>query len=249
MVAFMNSLSSLFENHKALVLFDCETNGLDPDKHQIIELAAMRIEQTPHEALRIADQMDTFIKLPDGEQLPANIVELTGITDAKLLSEGVGTHKAAKTFARMFSGTGTVLMVARNAQFDIQFVSSLLRKEQQAISVAVNKLDTLTVFKDRRPYPHKLANAIIAYNLTDKVQNSHRAIDDVLAMFEVMKAMAEERDDLTTYINLFGYNPKYGVSGRRIPGIRYEVQGFNNIMTRPEQTLPAKLASKGAARR
>ena len=242
----MNSLSSLFENHKALVLFDCETNGLDPDKHQIIELAAMRIEQTPHGALRIADQMDTFIKLPDGEQLPTNIVELTGITDSKLASEGVDKHKAAKNFTRMFNGTGSVLMVAHNAQFDIQFVSSLLRGEHQSISVAVNKLDTLTVFKDRRKYPHKLANAIIAYDLAGKVQNSHRAIDDVLAMFEVMKAMAAERDDLTTYINLFGYNPKYGVSGHRIPGIRYESQGFNNIMTTPEQTLPAKLAAKGA---
>ncbi len=183
----MNPLKSLFENHKALVLFDCETSGLDPDKHQIIELAAMRIEETPRGALRIADQMDTFIKLPDGEKLPPEVVELTGITDAKLLSEGVNTHK--------------------------------------------------------------LANAIIAYNLTDKVQNSHRAIDDVLAMFEVMKAMAEERDDLATYINLFGYNPKYGVSGRRIPGIRYEAQNFNNIMTRPEQTLPARVAAKGAFRR
>lgn len=240
----MNSLKSLFENHRALVLFDCETSGLDPDKHQIIELAAMRVELTPNGAIRIADQMDTFIKLPDGEQLPANIVELTGITDAKLLSEGVNTHKAAKNFTRMFSGTGSVLMVAHNAQFDIQFVSALLRKEQQTIAVPVNKLDTLTVFKDRRKYPHKLANAIIAYDLADKVQNSHRAIDDVLAMFEVMKAMAEERDDLTTYINIFGYNAKYGVSGRRIPGIRYEVQDFNNSMTRPEQTLPAKLAKK-----
>ena len=41
-----------------------------------------------------------------------------------------------------------------------------------------------------RAYPHKLANAIIAYDLTGKVQNRHRAIDDVLALFEVLKAMA-----------------------------------------------------------
>ena len=236
----MNSLKSLFENHKALVLFDCETSGLDPDKHQSIELAAIRIEETPRGALRIADQMDTFIKLPDGEKLPPDIVELTGITDAKLLSEGVNTHKAAKTFARMFSGTGAVLMVAHNAQFDIQFVSALLRKEQQTISVPVNKLDTLTVYKDRRPYPHKLANAIIAYNLTDKVQNSHRAIDDVLAMFEVMKAMAEERDDLATYINIFGTHVKYGRQGKALPGIRYFPQQYHSQIARPEDTLPSK---------
>jgi len=244
-----NVLRSLFEDHRALVLFDCETNGLDPAKHQIIELAAMRIEQTPRGALRIADQMDSFIRLPDGEKLPENIVELTGITDERLMAEGVSPHKAAKTFGRMFNGSSAVLMVAHNAQYDLQFASALLRSEQQTISVVVNKLDTLTVFKDRRPYPHKLANAIIAYELTEKVHNSHRAIDDVLALFEVLKAMADERDDLATYINLFGYNPKYGVSGRRIPGIRYEPQQFVNVMTRPEQTLPSRLGHRtGAAR-
>mgnify|MGYP000137852126 CR=1 FL=1 len=105
-------------------------------------------------------------------------------------------------------------------------------------------LDSLTVYKDRRAYPHKLANAIIAYELEDKVQNSHRAIDDVLALFEVLKAMDEERDDLCTYVNLFGYNPKYGVSGRRITGVRYEPQGFSKTITRPEQTLPARMSRR-----
>ncbi|AFB76063.1 hypothetical protein 2209_scaffold441_00046 [Bacteriophage sp.] len=56
--------------------------------------------------------------------------------------------------------------------------------------------------------------------------------------------MDDERDDLTAYVNLFGYNPKYGVSGRRIVGVRYEPQGFNKAMTRPEQTLPARVARR-----
>ena len=76
------------------------------------------------------------------------------------------------------------------------------------------------------------------------MQNSHRAIDDVLALFEVLKAMDDERDDLAAYVNLFGYNPKYGVSGRRIVGVRYEPQSFNKAMTRPEQTLPARMARR-----
>lgn len=76
------------------------------------------------------------------------------------------------------------------------------------------------------------------------MQNSHRAIDDVLALFEVLKAMDEERDDLGSYVNLFGYNPKYGVTGRRIVGVRYEPQGFIKTTARPEQTLPARIARK-----
>ena len=237
-----NPLASLFTKYRAIVMFDCETTGTDVHTCQIIELAAIRIEQTNNGTLRIASKMDVFIRLPEGEKIPEKIVELTGITDQKLAAEGIATHKAAAQFSKMLVD-GPVLMVAHNAQFDLLFARELLRGHKVGQTAF---LDTLTVYKDRRPYPHKLANAIISYELTDKVQNSHRAIDDVLALFEVLKAMANERDDLATYINIFGYNAKYGVSGSRIAGVRYEAQGFCNNMTRPEQTLPARVARSGA---
>lgn len=236
----MSNLSALLDRYKALVIFDTETSGLEPDKHQIIELAALRVERTGTGTLRIAAKMDAFIKLPDGEKLPENIVELTGITDQILETEGVQPAKAAGQIAKMMQD-GPVLMVAHNAQFDAGFLRNLLRGCKLG---RIDWLDSLTVYKDRRPYPHKLANAILAYDLEDKVQNSHRAIDDVLALFEVLKAMDDERDDLGSYVNLFGYNKKYGVSGRRITGVRYEPQDFIKTMTRPEQTLPARVARR-----
>lgn len=237
-------LASLFDTYKAVVLFDCETTGTDATKDQIIELAALRIERTNTGALRIASKMDAFARLPEGERLPEKIVELTGITDEILQAEGVAIQKVATQFAKMIAD-GPTLMVAHNAQFDLLFTREILRGQKVG---RLAFLDTLTVYKDRRPYPHRLANAIVSYELTDKVQNSHRAIDDVLALFEVLKAMDEERPDLASYVNLFGYNPKYGVSGGRIVGVRYEAQGFNKIMTRPEQTLPAKVARGGGRR-
>ena len=68
-------------------MFDTETSGLDFDNDQIIELAALRVERTATGGLRIAGKMDTFIKLPEGETLPENIVSLTGITDERLQTE------------------------------------------------------------------------------------------------------------------------------------------------------------------
>lgn len=85
----MSNLASLFDRYKALVIFDTETSGLNPEDDQIIELAALRVERTAAGAMRIAGKMDTFIKLPEGEQLPENIVTLTGITDRLLEAEGV----------------------------------------------------------------------------------------------------------------------------------------------------------------
>ena len=232
----MSNLNSLFEKHAAVIVFDCETSGLDADKHQIIELAAIRIERTSTAGLRIASKMDAFIRLPEGEHLAENIVELTGITDELLEREGVQQAKAASQFGRMLR-EGPIVMAAHNAQFDLQFVRQLLKGQKIA---RADFLDTLTVYKDRRAYPHKLANAIIAYDLAGKVKNSHRAIDDVIALFEVLKAMDEERDDLATYLNVFGYNPKYGRSGGNIVGITYLPQDFHKSIVRPEQTLPAR---------
>ena len=68
----MSNLSTLFDRYKALVVFDTETSGLDFDNDQIIELAALRVERTATGGLRIAGKMDTFIKLPEGETLPAS---------------------------------------------------------------------------------------------------------------------------------------------------------------------------------
>ena len=242
----MSNLADIFTKYKAVVFFDTETTGLDANACQIIELAAIRIEQTDRGTLRMADTADMFVKLPEGQRLPEKITELTGITDAILEAEGVSEADAAARFTDMLRD-GPVLLVAHNAQFDLLFCRAMLWRypgDGEELLEAADYLDSLTVYKDRRAYPHKLANAIVAYQLEDKVKNSHRAIDDVAALFEVCKAMDDERADLLEYVNIFGYNPKYGVSGFRLDGVTYWPQRFNKYMQSPGYTLPA--LAKGA---
>lgn len=240
----MNNLRNVFKKYAAVVFFDTETSGLDADTCQIIELAAIRVEQTQYGTLRMAGHADIFVKLPEGQKIPEKIVELTGITDELLEAEGVTEAEAAATFTDLIrNDKGRVLLVAHNAQFDLLFAKAMLWRHKgdgEEMLEAADYLDSLTVYKDRRAYPHKLANAIAAYKLEDKVQNTHRAIDDVAALFEVVKAMDNERADLLNYVNLFGYNPKYGVSGCRIPGVKYWPQRFNRYIQVPYFTLPAR---------
>jgi hypothetical protein len=123
---------------------------------------------------------------------------------------------------------GNTLLLAYNAHFDLSFLFYLLLRDgDPTILKGKDKLDLLTVYKDRRSYPHRLCNAIEAYDLADKVVNSHRAVDDVLATVEVMKAMEAEQDDLMRYVNLFGYNPKYGVEGKPIGSVTYKPQRYD----------------------
>ena len=53
--------------------------------------------------------------------------------------------------------------------------------------------------------------------------------DDVLATVEVMKEMEAEKADLERYVNLFGYNPKYGVEGKPIGSVTYKPQRYDPI--------------------
>lgn len=226
----LNPLGSLFKDHSSVVLFDVETTGLDCESCEIIELAALKLKTNIHGSPRIDQKLELLIKLPEGQRIPEEITKLTGITNEKLEKEGVNRTEAATLFSAMLSD-GPTLMVAHNAHFDVSFVGVMLRKENKLPTAKINVLDTLTVYKDRRDYPHRLENAIEAYNLKDKVRNSHRAIDDVHALYEVLKAMAKERDDLVAYINLIGYNPKYGVNGRKLKNLRYEPQPYGQRET------------------
>lgn len=215
------------------IFFDTETSGLDCKDCQIIELAMITVENG-----KITDEYDEFVKI-DGK-LDSKITELTGISDDDLKNKGLAESDIANDLKqRIVPGT---LMIAHNAQFDLSFVYHLLKRhfpdEADEIVRNAHWLDTLTVFKDRKEYPHKLIDAVNHYNIEEV--NFHRAIDDTKALFVVTLAMKNERDDLKEYIDIFGYNPKWGVSGDEFSFIEYKKQFYNNFMVSPDRILPKK---------
>ena len=218
-------LGNILSKYEKLVLFDTETTGLMFSRDEIIEFAAVVLERRNGEII-VLEEYDQLISLTPGNTVPPMIENLTGITTQDLLERGIPKAQVCADIARMFAGN--TLMLAYNAHFDLSFLFYLLlRKGDPSVLKGKDKLDLLTVYKDRHSYPHKLCNAIDVYGLSDKVVNSHRAVDDVLATVEVMKAMEDERDDLSNYVNLFGYNPKYGVDGKPIGSVTYKPQKFD----------------------
>lgn len=214
-------LESLFERFDNIIVLDTETTGFSPRREEIIELAMLRVSRGGE-----TQEYDNFIRLSPGRSIPPKIVELTGITDAMLENEGVSKEEACADLAEMLS-LDRPLLVAYNAQFDLGFLYYFLNGFGKAgVLKNVQMLDALTVYRDRRPFPHKLCNAVEAYSLVS--QNTHRAIDDTKATYELLCAMDAEEPDLHRYINLFGYSEKYGVSGQRISSVTYRPQGYEN---------------------
>lgn len=89
--------NSLFEKYDRLIFFDTETTGFDSDKDdQIIELAAMSVDKSGN-----TDSFDEFIQLYSKPQLPDEIINLTGITDLQLATQGIPEEDAVRKFIRM----------------------------------------------------------------------------------------------------------------------------------------------------
>nr|WP_298499493.1 3'-5' exonuclease [uncultured Methanobrevibacter sp.] len=213
--------------------FDTETSGLDCRDCKIIELAMLTVEDGV-----IVDDYDEFVNIGP---ISPKITKLTGITNDMLRKDGLKEEGVAVHIKeRLTPGT---LMVAHNTQFDLSFVFHLLSRHfpDDAFDIVrnVDWLDTMTVLKDRKTYPHKLIDGVNHYEL--KTVNFHRAIDDTKALYDLTLAMKDERDDLGDYINLFGFNPKYGVSGMRFPFIEYKAHYYQNFGLLPsDRTLPNK---------
>ena len=216
---------SLFSKYDRLVLFDTETTGLLYARDEIIEFAAVVVERV-NGVPQVIQEYDELIALSPGGFVPPKIEQLTGITTQDLREKGLPKTRVARDVAEMIRGN--TLLLAYNAHFDLSFLFYfLLRHGDATVLKGKDKLDLFTVYKDRRPYPHKLCNAIEAYGLAGKVVNSHRAVDDVLATVAVMGEMEKEKDDLMRYVNLFGYNPKYGIDGKPIGSVTYKPQPYD----------------------
>lgn len=183
----------------------------------------------------IIEEYDRFINI--GQALSPKIISLTGITNDMLATEGVSEERVAcDLMDRLTEGT---IMIAHNAQFDLSFIYFLLMRhfpdDAGEILYNLRWLDTLTVLKDRKEYPHKLIDAVNYYEIEEV--NFHRAIDDTKALYNVTQELRLERDDLVEYINVFGYNPKYGIGMFKFPFIDYKPQPYHRGGILPESRI------------
>ena len=221
------AFETLFAKYDRLVLFDTETTGLQYSRDEIIEFAAVVVERVDG-VPKVIQEYDELIALSPGGFVPPKIEQLTGISTQDIRERGLPKTRVARDIGEMIRGN--TLLLAYNAHFDLSFLFyMLLRDGDPAILKGKDKLDLLTVYRDRHSFPHKLCSAIDTYGLTGKVVNSHRAVDDVLATVAVMEEMEKEKNDLMCYVNLFGFNPKYGVEGKPIGSVTYKPQRYDPI--------------------
>ncbi|MFT8350253.1 DNA polymerase III subunit alpha [Clostridium saccharoperbutylacetonicum] len=164
-------------------VLDLETTGFSPRTEKITEIGIMKIKDG-----KILDKFSTFVN--PQKPIPMRVVEVTKITDDMVSS----AETIEKVFPKMLEFIEGSVLVAHNAEFDINFLKH--NAKVLGYDFDFTYVDTLPlaqdVFHDFKSY--KLGR--IAKNLGIKVEVAHRALDDVdttVKVFNIMLEILKER--------------------------------------------------------
>ncbi len=149
------------------IVFDFETTGLYADQHEIVEIGAIRI----HRDSELHDTFQTIVLTEN--PLSEFIINLTGITQEMVNSEGIAINEAMRDFKEF---VGDLPMVAYNAKFD----SSFLKEASVKTGIVFNNKISCALKEARRAWPgrpsYKLADLAKTGNIT--TSGAHRALED-----------------------------------------------------------------------
>lgn len=161
------------------VVFDLETTGLEPDKHEIIEIGAIRVN-------RDSDVHDTFqVLIKPTKKIPKKITQITGITQDMVEGEGEPLESALRSFHSFIED---LPLVTFNAEFDMAFLHIAASQHQLTISNPVS----CALKMARRAWPKRKS-----YRLSDLARDgglsgegAHRSLEDTKRALIVYTAAA-----------------------------------------------------------
>ena len=187
---FVDNMINIYSGNQAgkisdreFVIFDIETTGLSPNTENITEIGAILVKGE-----EVLDEFHTFA---DPEKpIPANITELTGITD-DMVKGAPSQAQAIEAFKKF---VGNRIVIAHNAaSFDVNFIKVV--GERTGIDFDCEYIDTLPLAKNLLTdlKKHKLDIIAEHYNLGNF--NHHRATDDARMLYEIFKCMVKDLAD------------------------------------------------------
>lgn len=161
---------AMIENKRVttFVCFDIETTGLSPEQDSIIEIGALKVVEG-----KVIDKFSEFIN--PGISLPANITNLTGITDDML----AGAKSEDIIVDRFIEFAKDYILLGHNIVFDYSFTK--VAAKRMGLPFDKTGLDTLVMSRKLlKDLPSKsLTNLCQHYGIVNK--RAHRAYEDARA--------------------------------------------------------------------
>lgn len=162
------------------VVIDIETNGLDPQKNELIEIGAVKKTNQ--------GEVVTFERLiKSTTQLPPVITQLTGITTEELQTKGVPIAEALIALQEFIEER---CLVGYNIDFDRQFLTIAFEKKHQLV-LSNDFWDLMPRVKRAQRFldNYRLSTVLANYGIENG--SPHRALSDAQATFELLIKLME----------------------------------------------------------
>jgi DNA polymerase-3 subunit epsilon len=177
-----------------LAFLDTETTGLNPEKHEVIQVGVVLARQIPRQGkgptLEIVEEIDLKIKperLKDAEE---EALRINGYSEAEWMF-APDLKPAAELLAKKLQGA---IMVAHNISFDAPFMEKFFERAGVENTMKRYKLDTISIAFARfynREEDIKYSLGYLCDMFGIKNENAHTALADAKALYQVYKKMMD----------------------------------------------------------
>ena len=164
---------------QTFLVFAVETTGPDPERHEIIEIGALRVG-------RDATVLDSFRSLvKSSTTVPVRVTELTGITQLAIDREGKPLSDVVRAFTAFI---GDQPMVGFNSDLGMAFLGNASRRSGISIANKVSCARKMT----NRAWPERKSQSLSEMAKGDKTsgEGQNRALDDCRKVLAVYLAAA-----------------------------------------------------------
>ena len=171
---------SLLESIDNYTVVDLETTGLAPSYDEIIEFAAVKVENG-----KIVSEFQSLVK--PSEPIGEFIIDLTGITNEMLET----APRITDVLPSFLAFVGKDIVVAHNANFDINFIYDACISEDSGTVFDNDFIDTMRVSRRlfTMEWHHRLKDLVKRFGITSEVE--HRSMSDALITYKCYEYMKQ----------------------------------------------------------
>jgi DNA polymerase-3 subunit epsilon len=175
-------------------IVDIETNGSKIDKHQIIEIGAVKVKN--------GEIIDSYESLVHCKEINKHITEITGIS-AEDTKDAPSLKKVMYDFKKFI---GDAVFVAHDVKFDYRFISLSMQKIGLAPLLNRSLCSLFLAERTVESYRYALSYLNKSLNLHPDATH-HRAMSDVTTTYELFKlSLANLDKDIKTVEDLIKFS-------------------------------------------
>lgn len=177
-----------------LIFIDLETTGLDPDKHEIIEIGAILARQTSRAnkmpEVSFIEEIEIKIKPESIETADPEALRINGYNE----SEWLFATDLKQALESIIKKSDKAVLVGQNVSFDINFLERAFRKTSLKNPFYFHSLDLVSIAYAKLSGKEGI-NKFTLWSLSEyfniKNEKAHTAMADIRATFEIYKKLIE----------------------------------------------------------